>query len=131
MDNPNVATAVPAGGNVAKPASGTYGDGAELDRLESALPSLQPQQSSPTVAAPSPMTPRPPQAPMSGLPEGLFAPTTQPNVPVSTPPTQQAPVAGTPPEQRIQLLDAYANNPAFSETTRQFFASYRDKLIRG
>lgn len=122
---------LPAGGNVAQPTSGSYGDVVELEALASALPGAQPQQSSPMQAAPPPMTPRPPQPAATGLPSALFAPTTQPDVPVGTPLTQTSPVGGSPQEQRIQLLDAYARDPNMSEVTRQLMARYRDRLIRG
>ncbi len=131
MNSPDVIEQMPAGGGVNKPESGTYGDGVELSRLQSALPGAQPAQSSPTMPAPPPMTPRPPQPQSTGLPSALFGPTTQPDIPVSTPPSLPTPVAGTPPEQRIQLLDSYSNNPAFSEESRAYFRQYRDRLIRG
>ena len=122
---------LPAGGGVNTPSSGSYGDVVELEALASALPGAQPQESAPMAAAPPPMTPRPPQPASTGLPAALFAPTTQPDVPVGTPLTQTTPVGGTPQEQRIQLLDAYARDPNMSEVSRQLFARYRDRLIRG
>ncbi len=129
--NPDVIEQMPAGEGVNKPASGSYGDGVELSRLQSALPGAQPSQPSATAPAPPPMTPRTPPPVPAGLPAALFGPTTQPDIPVSTPPSMPTPVAGTAPEQRIQLLDAYANNSAFSEESRAYFRQYRDRLLRG
>lgn len=130
VDSPDVVSAAPPGGNVNKPESGTYGDVTELERLQSALPGAQPQQ--PNQLRPlAPMAPMPAPAQTGGLPRAIFDPSTQPDVPVSTPLAAPTPVAGTATEQRIQLLDAYARDPSFSEETRQFFARYRDRLIRG
>jgi len=130
---------LPAGG-VNAPASGSYGDAAALDRLKEAFgnipgagPQAGPGQQS---AAPMP-TPAPSQIqspPPAGLPPALLAPTQRPNVPVSTPlapagPAMPGPVG--PQQQRLAILDALAQNPAVSDTTRQWAELLRERLIQG
>jgi len=99
--------AVPPGGNVNKPASGTYGEGAALDRLKRALPGVnaQPGQTPPQGPDPGRVAALPPAgkgpngapgggaagSPIPGIPAPIIRPSDRPNVPVSA----QAPeVAG-------------------------------------
>jgi len=112
--------------NVMKPASGTYGDVADLDRLKGQLdlPGTE-SGSGPTQPAPAP----PPGAPQgqgvppspTGVPSVLMGPTSSPDVPASTPlslgPTPTA-VNGA--QARLKALDALSNNPQASEATREW-----------
>ena len=115
----DVAQQIPAGGNVSAPSSGSYGEGAALARLESALPGSDPSQQQAQSPLPA-MTPRTPEAPPSGLPPGLLAPTRQPDVPVGTPLAQPNIIVGNGPEQRVALLEALIASPTVSEETKQF-----------
>lgn len=83
---PDVIEQVPAGGGVNKPASGTYGEKAALDRLKQQLPQSQPAaQPAPVQPVPTGLGPSSSGAGPAGLPRGLTAPTGMPDVPVSTP----------------------------------------------
>lgn len=104
------------------PASGTYGEGAALARLEAALPGSDASQSQATEPLP-PMSGKPPQqqASVPGLPKGLLAPTRQPDVPVSTPlPQANDILVGSGPEKRIALLEALVASPELSQETKEF-----------
>ena len=115
-------TPVP-GGNVNKPSTGTYGEGAALDRLNRALPGAQqnppPQAPSPGAVAPVPpggQGPRGknPDSPVPGVPGAIFTDTDRPNVPVQSPPPE---VAGESipsmrePEGRLQVIAALQQSP--------------------
>lgn len=124
-------------GNVNTPASGTYGEGAALERLKAQLPGTA-SVGGPTPSDPTAPMPTPPIGPMGsppagGLPPALLAPTQRPDVPVSTP--LQDPMAmGMPAPQtgrqrNLAILDALANNPDVSETTREFARLMMDRLI--
>lgn len=116
----NVIDQMPAGGGVSTPASGTYGEGAATERLKATLPGMDPTQTQ--AQAPTPMTgggPAPQQT-APGLPRGLMAPTRQPDVPVSTPLAGPQVLVGSPPEQRMRLLEALVADPDVSEDTKEF-----------
>ena len=73
-----------------------------------------------------------PGAQPAGLPPALLRPTSQPNVPVSTPlgPPQQAADPGLSGRQRrMQVLDVLANDPNVSETTREWATTVMNHLI--
>jgi len=116
--------------SVNQPASGTYGEGADLARLKAQLPSPSaPIGSGPnTEPAPAPMgttPPRPPdggQSPIEGLPASLFTqPTTRPLEPgTAMPSNTPQPSTMTGQQQRIMILDALANDPSRSEETREW-----------
>ena len=117
-DVPNVLEQTPVGGNVSAPSSGSYGEGAALDRLKVSLPGADPTQSQ--AAAPVP--------PMSGgagpigppgMPPGLMSPTRQPDVPVSAPLTGPAPIIGSSPAGRAALLRALLDDPETSEESKE------------
>lgn len=133
---PDVAEQLPASGNPMKPASGSYGDGASLDRLKASLPGAE-SSSAPSVRNLPPVAGPPPGATApqgaQGLPAGLTRPTSMPDVPVSTPlmAPPQNPVAGAADarQQRLLLLDQIANSPSVSDETREWAATFRQKLI--
>jgi hypothetical protein len=105
---PDVIDQLPAGGNPSEPQSGSYGDVVDLERLKSALPGQQPSE-----------------------PAGVRAgPTRQPDVPISTPLTQTAPIGGIPSEQRIQLLEAWSRDPRMSQESRETIRGWLNRLIR-
>lgn len=119
-----------------KPQSGTYGDGAALDRLKASLPGVESSSSPsvsnlPPVAGPTPGATAPQGA--QGLPAGLTKPSMRPDVPVSTPLLNppQNPVAGaaTAHQQRLLLLDQIAQSTTVSEETREWASTFRQKLI--
>lgn len=130
---------VPMDQSVNKPTSGSYGEGAELDRLKQSLPASQPVAQPPVAATGAgPLTPMPgpstPAPPAGGLPEVLMAPTTQPDTPVGTPlsgppsPVQGAAVNAA--QQRLAVLDTLATSDQVSEETREWASTVRDYLIR-
>ena len=135
---PDVLEQVPAGGGMNKPASGTYGEGAELERLKQQLPSSdqQPQQPSPAPTPPSGgMGGGGVGPPPSGLPRGLASPTQRPDVPVSTP------LQGGPPadplggavdarQRRLQYIDLLSQH-ADSAEVREWAETVKQKLIAG
>jgi hypothetical protein len=120
-------------GNINKPASGTYGEGAALSRLKQSLPSTPGGPSQPTgpATAPTAPPPPPPMAPQppgeSGLPAALLRPTDRPNVPINTPlqPYPQNPVAAaqTPKQANLALLLAMAESDEVSEATKEWAKS--------
>lgn len=133
---PDVLEQVPAGGGVNKPASGTYGEGAELDRLKAALPGGGDRTRPTSPTPPSMGMPSGPGAPgaPAGLPEVLGRPTTRPDVPINTPlapMTPQNPVAGAVDAQqrRLALLDALSQSPEVSEETREWAGVVMKKII--
>lgn len=135
------------GGGVGKPASGTYGEAADRDRLKKSLPQsqgapagappapqLSPQPISPTQEfGGRPVGPTPPP----GVPPAIMHPTTRPDVPVSTP------LAGDPLnpqvlppndanfEHRLRVLDLLANSPKVSPATREWASITRAILTGG
>lgn len=123
-----------AGGNVNAPASGTYGEGAALERLKQSLPMAE-TGAAPSAADPTAPMPTPPAGGMStpptgGLPSPLLAPTQRPDVPVSTPlgaPTAPMPATGR--QQRMAILDALANSPDVSDETREWASMMVKRLV--
>lgn len=117
----------PAGGNVNSPESGTYGERAALDRLQASLPGQNPgspaatQPMSPPQGRPGPAPTPPGQGGTGGPPAALFAPTIQPDTPVSTPlNVNAAPVVPQDgPAQRLMLWHKLANDPAVADETRE------------
>lgn len=121
--------------SVSKPASGTYGERADLARLKAQLP----QGQTPGGAAPGGPTPmgapavgglpnpagRPANAQVPpGVPAALGHPTDRPNVPLANPlvgptenPVRQAESAR---DARIALLMALVQDPSVSDTTREW-----------
>lgn len=122
----------PAGGSqpLNEPEGGPHGSGAELERLTQDLAGGAPAAGPEQGQALPPMTPRQMPEEDGELPPELFGPTMLPDEPATTLPPSQEPVAGTPNEQRIQLLSVLAENPAFSEETRRWLRGFRDRLIR-
>ena len=127
------------GGNVNSPASGTYGEKAALERLKSQLPGVD-AGAGPTASNPAAPMPTPPagagisNSPPPGVPSGIMAPTSRPDVPVSTP-LQQGPVsplagAQTGNQQRLAILDSLANSPNVSDSTREWAQSLVQSLIK-
>ena len=126
--------------SVNRPDSGTYGEKADLNRLKAALPDMasapsptgaqQGQASSAPPVSVSPLT-----AGQPAPPSPLMAPTMMPDIPVNTPLTDvPAPLdpSQLPPEQsRLMVLELLANNPKVSAETRNWAATYRDRLLRG
>ena len=128
-----------AGPGLNKPASGTYGEGAALDRLKSQLPLSGP--SGPTGPEAPPPMPLPPSgagmstAPAAGVPSVLLSPTTRPGDPVGSP-LAAAPVsplqgAQTGRQQRLAILDAVSQDPNVSDETREFVDMLKRRLIAG
>ena len=115
---------------VNKPQSGTYGEKADLARLQQSLPPMTPQEgggpAGPAVspsAAGLPGQPGRPKGGPSGVPPGILAPSTQPNVPLATPLAGPAQPGGAPQnaqEARIGLLQALAKAQDVSEETREW-----------
>lgn len=127
---PDVIEQLPAGGSPNQPASGTYGEVADLDRLKQALPVPQ----GPTAPSPTPMPAgggRPPvPGPTPGLPQGILAPSRQPGVPVQTPLEQGFQPAQTRSAQVVQQLHAVMRDPNVSDMTREFAELLLDRLTR-
>lgn len=128
---------MPAGGNVNSPASGSYGEGAALERLKRDLPST----ASPAPSAQNPTSPMPTppvgagvsNAPSPGVPAAILAPTSRPDVPVSTPlnPGALTPVQMSGAQRRIAILDTLANSPNVAESTREWAKLALEKAIAG
>lgn len=137
---------VPTGpGNVNKPASGTYGEKTELANLKASLPPMDPNAGPGGQKAQLPpikpmVTPTPgnlggrpagASAP-PGVPAPIVAPTTRPEVPVTTPlsdsvaaPVPDLDAAG----RRLQILDLLANSPDVSESTREWASRVLKALV--
>lgn len=139
-DNFDVTKQPMPGGGVNKPASGSYGDKANLDRLAQSFPKVDaPQSAGPGGMAPMPTPPSgggvsSPPAP--GLPSGLLAPTTRPDVPVSTPlvsgpPPNPVLSASTSRQRNMAILDALVADPTVSEATREWARINLQNLIQG
>jgi hypothetical protein len=137
-DRPNVIEQMPAGGGVNKPASGTYGDKVETERLKQALPQSQPAGN--VMPAPPQAAPTPPSAPgmgpaptgPPGLPAGILAPTRRPDQPVGAPlSTPVDPFAGAVDarQRRMRLLDALSTHPDASPEVREWASVVKQKLI--
>lgn len=124
---PDVMEQLPAGGNPMKPTSGTYGDVANLERLKGDLelpgtdgPSPSQRPAPPAPGAPG-GAPVPPATPGT-VPSVLMAPTTQPDVPASTPlgGVAPTPVSMTGAQARLARLDMLSRDPSVSEETQQW-----------
>lgn len=131
---------------VNEPEGGTYGEKAELNRLQAALPPMGGPaaqgggRAAPQLPGPSPAgggggpLGRPKNAP-AGVPQSLLSPTQRPNVPVGAPLGRQAPP--TPPraqaadQQRLMILDALTTHPDVSPETKEWAVLVRDALIAG
>lgn len=122
---PDVLEQVPAGGGVNKPASGTYGEKADLARLQQELPSSE------TAAPQRQVSPVPPatsrgvaSAQPPGFPRGLTLPTSRPDEPIATPLEQPTdPFAGTTDDRQrriryLTLLEQQATSPEVREWAR-------------
>jgi hypothetical protein len=137
--------------SVNQPASGTYGEQTELDKLKQSLPPgsvgqpppaqpaappLPPMSPEPSVPTPQ-QTGRPPTGgPVPpGVPAAILGPTARPDVPVSTPlqPGPADPMAGvqTAQQARLSLLYMLSSSPDVSPTTRQWAQHVIDALTRG
>jgi hypothetical protein len=137
MENPqpDVLAQVPAGGGVNKPASGTYGEKAELERLEAQLPGSEPSAPVPQEVSPLPGVPSGSAvpAPPSGLPRGLTLPSRRPDVPVSTPlqgpPADPYVGAVNARQRRLALLDMLSEHPEASPELQEWAEILKQKLI--
>jgi hypothetical protein len=137
MSDINVVEQQPAGGGVNKPASGTYGERAELEALHQELPSggAAPPPGPGVAPMGGPASPGAlPGGPPAGLPAGLLSPTGRPGVPGFSPLEDglpQDPMAGAvdPQQQRMLLLDALAEHPEASTEVREWARVVREKLI--
>lgn len=122
-------------GPVNRPASGTYGERAELDRLQKSLPTMEPgtgpapggQSTSAQPVRPAP--PRPEGRPQTGaaappgVPSVLLAPSTRPDEPVGTPlspPPMAMGGAVTSAQRRLQILQMLAESDEVSDDTREW-----------
>lgn len=124
------------GGNVNAPASGTYGEGAALQRLKEQLPAVEQTAQEPGMSgAPMPTPPSGasmPSQPPAGLPSAILSPSTRPDVPVSTPlGVPSMPVADTGRQKRMAMLDALENDPNASAATKEWAGTVRRALIQG
>ena len=141
MDLPSTGAVAPDGVN--KPPSGTYGEKAAAAGLAKQLPFGGGGQNTAPPAPPpvsaQPMAPdqgpmgRPPGQAVPGLSSVLTGPTTQPQVPVSTP-LAQPPVnpmsqAQDPQHARIILLDQLSQSPQVSEETRTWAKHVLELLV--
>lgn len=122
------------------PASGSFGEKAELNRLKSSLPGdagSGPQGPGPSAypgVASVPQAPgRPAQGP-AGIPSAVLAPT-QSTAPVTSPLRREPvnPVAAQANDQqrRLALYDTLSQHPHVSQETREFFRMIRDRLAGG
>jgi hypothetical protein len=122
--------------SVNSPASGTYGEKADLNRLKQSLPPMGPGPGPQGPQGPEPLKPgsaptvpgrmgRPTQAP-AGVPGAIMHPTDRPDVPVgnplSAPPQEASPYANdrSQREARITLLLQMAESPQVSAATREW-----------
>lgn len=112
---------------VNKPASGTYGEGAALQGLKSALPGVaaSPGQgsSAPSQVSDKPVTPARSSrsSAIPGVPAPILKPSTQPSMDVGAAPTPTAQMPMmTGAQRRMQILDQLANSPEVSEVTREW-----------
>lgn len=132
---PNTVEKTPtADGSVNKPASGTYGEKAELDRLKQALPTGQTAPGGPGGPTPlqgpqpGPMPQdngRPPNSTMPpGVPGALGHPTDRPNVPQSQrlqgPGVNPVTQAESARDARVATLMALTQSPSVSDATREW-----------
>jgi hypothetical protein len=141
MDSPDVMEQMPAGGGVNKPASGTYGEVADLNRLKSQLDVPEtpgPGSGPPPGSGPSPGSGGgfpggpPPKSPMPGtVPDVLMGPSTQPDTPMSTPLQgtgipQATAMNGA--QKRMKALIALSESPEADTETREWAKIVIEKL---
>lgn len=140
-DTTDVTKMPTAGGGMNKPASGTYGEGAALERLRAAFP-LGGGTGAPGAAPPqAPPMPVPAagggvSTPPTGLPAGLLAPTSQPDVPASTPlaagpPPNPVAQAQTSAQRNLAIATALLDDPRTSEATKEWAQSIINALVEG
>jgi len=127
---------------VNSPKGGTYGEGAELERLQQSLPGAGPGGAQPGAGpgpGPPPVAPRP-QGPAGGtsgppgVPAAILGPSdraTPVATPLQTPPMNPLEGIADERQQRMALYDQLANHPGVSPSTREFFAEIRDQLAGG
>ena len=124
---------VPVGGGMNKPASGTYGEKAPLERLEAQLPDAGDPQAAGQAPLP-PMGQTPPlPPPAAGLPRSIFEPSRQPGVPAGAPMAPDAPPPpSTPSETVIRTMQMLAENKdrSVSRTTQTFAQNFLAALGR-
>lgn len=129
---PSIIEQMPAGGNVSRPQSGSYGEKAEAERLKQALPQSDaaPPQQAGTPPSGFGTAPSPTRAP--ALPPGLLAPTTRPDVPVSTPlavPTDPFAGAVDARQRRLRMIDIISTHPDASPELKEWASVVKQKLI--
>lgn len=120
---------------VNRPGSGTYGEKASLENLQSALPTGDGPASMPSPGGPPGMAPTNPirSARESSIP-GVPAPLMKP-LPEQTPsgvdmaPATPSPQALTGAQHRLQILDMLSSSPHVSETTREWASRVMDILV--
>lgn len=132
--------------SVNKPASGTYGEKAELGRLKQQLPDSGARpQGGPPGAAPmggpgsgglsqgEPGRPGGPTAP-PGVPQALMHESERPNVPLNTPLQREGPpMAGaqSAQEARLVVLQALSESDEVSDATREWARGVLEMLSDG
>lgn len=123
--------------SVNRPESGSYGEKADLARLQAQLPQpgapigSGPQAPMPAVQS-APVRPSGQQgSPVPGLPAQLFTqPTARPSEPVTAGPTalpQRPSVNGQ--QERLRILDALANDPGRTPETRAWASMMLQLLV--
>lgn len=129
-------------GAVNKPASGTYGEKADLDRLRQSLPPIGPPGEAGVGAAPMvgpggqvPQRPtgRPKNSP-ANIPAGMLAPTQRPGVPLDQPLAATPQMPARQPaqdQQRLAILDALSTHPEVSPETQEWAKLLMEALIGG
>jgi|SRR5579884_423357 len=151
MDAPNVNAAPPNQPGVPSvegAPSGTYGEGAALDRLKASLPDVKPplgkagpagpgiKPFAPKTQAPSLTTGRPPVAQTPpNFPSVLALPTQRPDVPVATPlaapPGPPLGGAATRAQATLGILFQLAQSPDVSATTQAWATHVIGALLSG
>lgn len=110
----------PATGRQGTPASGAYGEGADLEALKAQLPPMDRRPDQPAVTLPEIGGPMP-RSPVSGnLPRGIFAPSRRPQEPPGTPLSLPPPMAVTSTGQRLQTLQLIIEDPNSSPEFREW-----------
>lgn len=121
-----------------QPDSGTYGAKAQTEALQKAIGMAPPTGGPAGQQGPPPMNGLPggakPQASTGpfGLPAAITNPSTQPNVPGSTPlaqPVNPVANAATPSQKNLALLDMLTKNPDVSDTTREWAQLVLSRLV--
>jgi len=128
--------------SVNKPASGTYGEKADVEALKSSLPPMAPPGAQGVGQGPGPSAlptrgvPQQEGRPKNGpsmIPQGIMAGTQRPGVPLSQPmapgPQPMAPKQQAADQQRLAILDALTTHPEVSEETREWAQLVMESLI--